>query len=482
MINFRFIANLMGRLLLIESGFLLLCVIVAFIYGESDLMAFFYTTVITLSAGFGMSYFIKIKDRVLAKKDGYFMVTMVWVVFSLFGCLPYIFGNTLPAFSDAFFETMSGFTTTGSSVITHIEQVPHATLFWRSLTQWLGGLGIIMLFIAILPSLGIEGRDLYVAEVTGPTHSKTSFTFTSSARKMWVLYMILTLLQMVLMCAGGMDIFDSICHAFTTMATGGFSTKANSIAYWDSAYIQYIIIIFMFIAGTNFGLVHTAIKGNWRKLIHDNEFQLYFFIVAVSSLIIGIGLYISGWADVSKSMRDAIFQVVTLMTTTGFATADYLLWPPLLGLILFLLFFIGASAGSTSGGFKVVRVYLLFKNSFIELKRIIHPNGIINVKYNGKTVHPSMMSGIMGFAILYLIIFTIGSLVMTLFTEDIITACSAVATSMSNVGPGFGSIGPMYTFANLNCFAKIFLAVLMLVGRLEIFTVMVLFTKAFWKR
>lgn len=482
MINFRFIANLMGRLLLIESGFLLLCVIVAFIYGESDLMAFFYTTVITLSAGFGMSYFIKIKDRVLAKKDGYFMVTMVWVVFSLFGCLPYIFGNTLPAFADAFFETMSGFTTTGSSVITHIEQVPHATLFWRSLTQWLGGLGIIMLFIAILPSLGIEGRDLYVAEVTGPTHSKTSFTFTSSARKMWVLYMILTLLQMVLMCIGGMDIFDSICHAFTTMATGGFSTKANSIAYWDSAYIQYIIIIFMFIAGTNFGLVHTAIKGNWRKLIHDNEFQLYFFIVAVSSLIIGIGLYISGWADVSKSMRDAIFQVVTLMTTTGFATADYLLWPPLLGLILFLLFFIGASAGSTSGGFKVVRVYLLFKNSFIELKRIIHPNGIINVKYNGKTVHPSMMSGIMGFAILYLIIFTIGSLVMTLFTEDIITACSAVATSMSNVGPGFGSIGPMYTFAHLNCFAKIFLAVLMLVGRLEIFTVMVLFTKAFWKR
>lgn len=482
MINFRFIANLMGRLLLIESGFLLLCVIVAFIYGESDLMAFFYTTVITLSAGFGMSYFIKIKDRVLAKKDGYFMVTMVWVVFSLFGCLPYIFGNTLPAFADAFFETMSGFTTTGSSVINHIEQVPHATLFWRSLTQWLGGLGIIMLFIAILPSLGIEGRDLYVAEVTGPTHSKTSFTFTSSARKMWVLYMILTLLQTVLMWSGGMDFFDSVCHAFTTMATGGFSTKANSIAYWDSAYIQYIIIIFMFIAGTNFGLVFTAIKGNWRKLIQDNEFQLYFLIAVISSIIIGIGLYISGWADAGKSFRDAIFQVVTLMTTTGFATADYLLWPPLLGLILFLLFFIGASAGSTAGGFKVVRVYLLFKNSFIELKRIIHPNGIINVKYNGKTVHPSMMSGIMGFAILYLIIFAIGSLVMTLFTEDIITACSSVATSMSNVGPGFGCIGPMYTFAHLNCFAKIFLAILMLVGRLEIFTVMVLFTKAFWKR
>lgn len=482
MINFRFIANLMGRLLIIESAFLLLCVIVALIYGEPDVMAFFYTTLITLTAGFGMTYFIKIKDRVLAKKDGYFMVTMVWVIFSLFGCLPYIFGNTLPSFPDAFFETMSGFTTTGSSVINHIEQVPHATLFWRSLTQWLGGVGIIMLFIAILPSLGIEGRDLYVAETTGPTHSKTSFTFTSSARKMWILYTILTLAQTALMCFGGMDFFSSICQAFSTMATGGFSTKANSIAYWDSAYIQYVIVIFMFIAGTNFGLVHSAIRGNWRKLIHDNEFQLYFMIAAAASLIIGIGLYLSGWADLEKSFRDAIFQVVTLMTTTGFATADYLLWPPLLGLILFLLFFIGASAGSTSGGFKVVRVHLLFKNSFIELKRIIHPNGIINVKYNGKTVHPNIMTGIMGFAILYMIIFTIGSLVMTLFTEDIITACSSVATSMSNVGPGFGSIGPMYTFAHLNSFAKIFLAALMLIGRLEVFTVMVLFTKAFWKR
>lgn len=482
MINFRFIANLMGRLLIIESGFLLLCVIVALIYGEPDVMAFFYTTLITLSAGFGMSYFIKIKDRVLAKKDGYFMVTMVWIIFSLFGCLPYIFGNTLPSFPDAFFETMSGFTTTGSSVINNVELVPHATLFWRSLTQWLGGVGIIMLFIAILPSLGIEGRDLYVAEVTGPTHSKTSFTFTSSARKMWILYTILTLVQTILMCLGGMDFFDSICQAFATMATGGFSTKANSIAYWDSAYIQYVIVIFMFIAGTNFGLVHSAIRSNWRKLVRDNEFQLYFIIAAAASLIIGTGLYFSGWADAEKSFRDAIFQVVTLMTTTGFATADYLLWPPLLGLILFLLFFIGASAGSTSGAFKVVRVYLLFKNSFIELKRIIHPNGIINVKYNGKTVHPSIMTGIMGFAILYMIIFTISSLVMTLFTEDIITACSSVATSMGNVGPGFGSIGPMYTFAHLNSFAKIFLAALMLIGRLEVFTVMVLFTKSFWKR
>lgn len=482
MINFRFIANLMGRLLILESAFLFVCIIVAAIYNESDLLAFVYTTAITLITGASTCAFVKVKDRILAKKDGYFMVTIVWIVCSVFGCLPYIFGGTLTSFTDAFFETMSGFTTTGSSVIPNIEEVPHATLFWRSLTHWQGGLGIIMLFIAILPSLGIESRDLYVAETTGPTHNKASFTFTGSARKMWILYVSLTFLQSFLMCLGGMNVFDSICHAMSTMATGGFSTKANSIAYWDSAYIQYVIIIFMFIAGINFGLVFTAIKGNWRKLVKDNEFQYYLLITVAASVIIGSGLYLSGWGSFEKSFRDAIFQVVTIITTTGFATADYLLWSPLLGLTLFLLFFTGASAGSTAGGFKIVRVYLLFKNSFTELKRIIHPNGIITVKYNGKSVHPDIMTSIMGYAILYMIIFAIGSLIMTLFTEDIITACSSVITCMSNVGPGFGSVGPMFTFAHLNGFAKLFLALLMLIGRLEIFTVMVLFTKAFWKR
>lgn len=482
MINFRFIANLMGRFLLLESAFLLLCVAVALIYGEPDALAFFYSALITLCGGILMSWKIKIKDRVLAKKDGYFLVTFVWLIFSIFGCLPYILGNTIPSFADAFFETMSGFTTTGSSVLNNIDSLPHATLFWRSLTQWLGGLGIIMLFLAILPSLGIEGRDLYVAEVTGPTHSKTSFTFTSSARRMWFLYTGLTVLQTLLLWCGPMGFFDSICHAFTTMATGGFSTKQDSLAHWNSAYIQYVTIVFMFLAGTNFGLLMATLKGCWQKLIRDNEFQLYLIIVAVSTAIISIGLYLSGWGNPEKSFRDALFQVVTLMTTTGYATADYLLWPPLLGLILFILFFIGASAGSTAGGIKVVRVYLLFKNSFVELKRIIHPNGIINVKYDNKTVHPNIMTGIMAFAILFMIVFTIGSVIMTLFTEDIITACSAVITSMSNVGPGFGSIGPMYSFAHLNDFAKIFLALLMLVGRLEVFTVLVLFTKSFWKK
>ena len=238
----------------------------------------------------------------------------------------------------------------------------------------------------------------------------------------------------------------------------------------------------MFIAGSNFGLVCAAIKGQWRKVIHDNEFQLYTIIALGASLIIGTVLYLDGWGDVEKSFRDALFQVTTIMSTTGFATADYLLWPPFLGMIIFLLIVIGASAGSTAGGLKIVRLQLLFKNSFAELKRIIHPNGIITTKYNGKSVHPDIMTGIMGFAILYIIIFLLGSLLMTLFTEDITTSCSAVATCLSNVGPGFGSVGPMFNYAHLNDFAKVLLSLLMLIGRLEILTVMVLFTKSFWKK
>ena len=266
------------------------------------------------------------------------------------------------------------------------------------------------------------------------------------------------------------------------MATGGYSTKQDSLAYWNSAYIQYVVIIFMFIAGTNFGLMYIAIHGKIKKLFRDEEFKLYFFIILIASAMIACVLYFKGYDDLELSIREALFQVVSILTTTGFATADYLLWPPLLGVIIFVLLFIGACAGSTSGGLKCIRLNLLFKNSFIEMKRIIHPNAIINVKYNGKSIHPNIMTGVMGFFILYIFIFGISSVIMSLFTEDIATACSAVITSMSNVGPGFGEIGPMSNFAHLNDFAKIFLSILMMVGRLEVFTVLVLFSRAFWKK
>jgi len=482
MINFRFITNIIGKLLFVESAFLIVCIIVALIYGESDVMAFTYSSIITLGVGSLMTFTVKVKDRVLAKKDGYFIVTCTWVIFTIFGCLPYLFGGTIPSIVDALFETMSGFTTTGSSILNNIEALPHATLFWRSLTQWMGGLGIIVLLLAIIPGLGIEGRDLFVAEVPGPTHDKFTATFSSTARRMWYLYISLTVAQTIFLLFGDMDLFDAICHSFTTTATGGYSTKQASVAYWNSAYIQYVFIVFMFISGTNFGLLYVMLHGKFRKLFHDEEFKLYFFIVIGASIIIATMLFLNGYANLELSIRESLFQVVSILTTTGYATADYLLWPSLSSAIIFALLFMGASAGSTSGGLKCIRIYLLFKNSFIEMKRIIHPNGIINVKYNGKSVHPNIMTGVMGFFILYILIFAISSVIMSLFTRDIVTACSAVITSMSNVGPGFGEIGPMDNFANLHDFAKIFLAILMMVGRLEFFTVLVLFSKSFWKR
>lgn len=482
MINIRFIVNLIGRLMLIESACFLLCVLISLIYDGTDIRAFLISAAITAGTGALMAYTVKAPDKILAKKDGYFTVTFVWLIFSLFGCLPFILSGSIPSFVDAFFETMSGFSTTGSSILNNIEALPHATLFWRSMTQWLGGLGIAVLFIAILPSLGIEGRDLYVAEVTGPTHNKMAATFKSSARKLWLFYLSCTLIETLLLWVGGMSFFDAICQSFATMGTGGFSTKQDSIAHWNSPYIQYVIILFMLIAATNFGLYYAVLKGETCKLIRDEEFRWYIIITLSATLLIAAGLYLIEWGGAEKCFRDALFQVSTIITTTGFATADYLLWPTLLGLILFVLMFTGSCAGSTSGGLKIIRVVLLFKNSLAEMKRIIHPNAVINVKYNTKSVHPTIMNSVMGFAILFIIVFCIGSVIMALFTEDIATACSAVLTSISNVGPGFGSIGPMDNFSQLNDFAKIFLAFLMLVGRLEIFTVLVLFTKAFWKK
>ena len=482
MINFRFITSIIGRILCVESLFLLGCFVVALCYGESDTADFLYSFLITLAAGLGMIFAARPTDLVLSRKDGYFIVTCTWVAITLFGALPYLFGNTIPSVVDAIFETMSGFTTTGATILSHIEELPHATLLWRSLTQWLGGMGIIVLFIAILPGLGIEGRDLYVAEVTGPTHDKFTTTFTSTARQMWILYISLTAIQCLLLILGKMEVFDSVCHSLTTMATGGYSTKQASIAYWDSAYIQYIFVLFMFMAGTNFGLMYSLLLGKPRRMLRDEEFRLYAAIIVVASVIIAAGLCLSQHAPLGQSIRNGLFQVVSILTSTGFTTSDYLTWSPLLGAILFILLFIGGCAGSTSGGMKCIRLSLLFKNSFIEMKRIIHPRAVINVKYNGKSIHPNMMTSIMGFFVLFMIIFGISSLIMTPFTKDIATACSAVISAMSNMGPGFGEIGPRETYAALPAFAKGFLSLLMLVGRLEVFTVLVLFSRAFWRR
>lgn len=481
MINFRFITNILGKLLLVESVALLICMGVSLIYGEDDADAFLISAGITLAVACILIFSVKVRDRVLAKRDGYFIVSSTWILFTLFGCLPFMLDGSIPSFADAFFETMSGFTTTGSSVLGDVEALPHASLFWRSLIQWMGGLGIVVILLAILPSLGIEGRDLYVAEVPGPMHDKFSFTFYSTTRRMCIMYTALTAVETVLLMSGGMNFFDALCHSFASVSTGGYSTKTASLAYWDSPYIQYVITIFMFISGTNFALLYSLSKGNASRLFKDEEFRLYSGIIVVMSVVIAAILYFGGFSGLEKSLRDAVFQVVTIVTTTGFASADYLYWPSVAQMLIFILLFVGGSAGSTVGGIKCIRVLLLSKNAFNELTRVIHPNSVINVKYNGKSVHPELLNSMMSFFCLYMFVFVIGSIVMSCFT-DIVTAGSSMITCLSNVGPGFGEVGPMSNFSSLNGFCKIFLSIVMLIGRLELFTFLVIFTRSFWKQ
>jgi trk system potassium uptake protein TrkH len=480
-IKFKIIFNILGKLLVGESFFLFLSLLVSLIYQENDSTAFLKAGLITFAVG-AFSYLIsKGVQKDLGKREGYIIVSLVWVVFSIFGCLPYLFSGAIPSVTDAFFETMSGFTTTGSSVLNNIEELPHGILFWRSLTQWMGGMGIIVMFLAILPTLGIGGRELFVAEVPGPAPDKLTPRIKETARNLWGLYMLFTFVETILLYAGGMSFFDAINHSLTTMATGGYSTKQASVGFYTSPYIQYTIIFFMFVAGTNFTLSYGIITGKFTKVFKDEEFRFYTLVVLFFAFVITLGLIAAGNVTGEQAFRDSLFTVVSIITTTGYATADYLLWSPFLGMLIFVLFFVGGSAGSTGGGVKVVRILLLFKNSFYELKRLVHPNAVIPIRYNSKVVDQKTVTNILAFFVFYILIFMMSAVLMSFWTSDIYSAFSAVATTLGNVGPGFGEIGPMENFYHLPDLAKWFLAFLMMLGRLELFTVLVLFSPSFWR-
>jgi len=477
----KIIFNILGKLLVGESVFLFLSLLVSLLYQESDTSAFLYSGLITFAVG-GLSYLTsKGVKKDMGKREGYIIVSLVWVVFSIFGCLPYLFSGAIPSVTDAFFETMSGFTTTGSSILNNIEELPHGILFWRSLTQWLGGMGIIVMFLAILPTLGIGGRELFVAEVPGPAPDKLTPRIKETARNLWGLYASFTFVECILLMLGGMSFFDAINHSLTTMATGGYSTKQASVGYFDSAYIQYVIIAFMFIAGTNFTLSYAMLTGRISKVFKDEEFRFYSLVILLFSVVIAAGVVLTSQIGIEQAFRDSLFTVVSIITTTGYATVDYLIWMPLLGMLIFVLMFVGGSAGSTGGGVKVVRILLLFKNSFHELKRLIHPNAVIPIRYNQRVVDQRTITNILAFFVFYIIIFMSSTVLMSFWSSDIFSALSAVATTLGNIGPGFGEIGPMENFSKLPDLAKWFLSFLMLLGRLELFTVLVLFSPSFWK-
>ncbi|MCB2221314.1 MAG: TrkH family potassium uptake protein [Bacteroidetes bacterium] len=450
-------------------------------YCEYKCLSLLYGGLITVTTG-GVVWFVnRNASRIIGKREGYIIVSVAWVIISLFGTLPYLISGAISNFTDAFFETISGFTTTGASILTDIEIMPKGLLFWRAMTHWIGGMGIIVLSVAILPLLGIGGMQLFVAEMPGITPDKLHPRITQTAKRLWVIYLFFTALETALLMLGGLDLFDSLCHAFATMATGGFSTKNASIAEF-SPYLQYVIIFFMLMAGTNFTLHYLGLHGKVREIWKNEEYRYYIFFTLGFALLLGMVLYIEGNLSAEKSIRDALFQVVSIVTTTGFVTSDYLGWPGQSWIFLFLLMFIGGSAGSTGGGIKIARQILLLKNSALEFKRMIHPQAVIPVRFNGKAVSPEIIHLVMAFFLFYVLIFFAGTFIMTLMGLNFDTAIGATIATLGNIGPGIGGVGPIENYAFLPGAAKWLSSFLMLLGRLELFTVIILFSPSFWRK
>jgi len=459
-----------------------LCLPICFYYGEQDWTAILTSSLITIGAGALLKYLTRNKkSKELKKKDGYLIVTAGWIFMSIFGALPYIISGSIPDFSNAFFETISGYTTTGASILTDIEAVPNGILFWRSLTQWIGGMGIIVLALAILPFLGIGGMQLFVAEAPGITPDKLQPRIQETAKRLWFLYVGLTLAEAIALYVAGMGAFDAVNHSLTTMATGGFSTKNDSLQFAEPV-IQYIVIFFMFLAGTSFTLTYFALKRNFKKVFKNEEFKVYLSFTVVITLIVTITLLVVSDEPFEASFRDALFQVVSLITTTGFVSADYTSWAPFLSVIFFILLFVGGSAGSTAGGVKVIRHIVLFKNSFLELKRQLHPSAIMPVRISGQAVEQSIVYNVLAFIMIYILVFLVGVTLLSTMNVDFNTAFGAVATSLGNVGPGIGDVGPLDNFSEMPTGGKWLLSALMLLGRLELFTVLMLLTPHFWRK
>ena len=489
----------MGFLLIFNGSFMLISALVSLYYKDGATKGIFFAGIVTILIGLLFRFTTKGFKKEVKKREGYIVVTLGWIFMSLSGSLPYMFTESIPTFTNAFFETISGYTTTGASILNDIEIMPKGILFWRSTTHWIGGMGIIVLTIAVLPLLGIGGMQLFAAEAPGPSADKLHPRITDTAKRLWYIYFGLTVTEALLLKFAGMGMFDAANHAMSTLSTGGFSTKNASIAHWNGQpLIQYIIVFFMFLAGVNFVLSYYVFKGKFKKVFNDEEFLTYFFNLIGITIVVTLVIYFK--ADIStiptetqliahpmvngqleSAFRHGLFQVVSIITTTGFVTADFTTWTPFLTILFFILMFFGASAGSTAGGVKFVRHIIMIKNGYLEFKKSLHPNAIIPVRFNKKSISENIVFNIMAFIILYLIVFAIGSLGFGILGLDYMTAVGGSASSLGNVGPAFGMISPVHNFDVLPNAGKWWSAFLMLLGRLELFTVLILFTPYFWK-
>jgi len=475
------VLNILGKLLLVLSLFLLTPIAVSLYFGDGMSGDFLLCSVLGGLAGGGLVAAFA-PEKEMGYRDGFAVVVFSWLGLALLGALPYYFSGVMPAFVDCFFESMSGFTTTGSTILAQVEVLPESVLFWRALTHWLGGMGIIVLTLAILPLLGIAGMQLYQAEVSGPTKDRLSPRIQDTARILWGVYLLLTLALILLLLVGGVGFFDAVCHAFATIATGGFSTHTASIGHFDSIYIETVIIVFMFLSSINFSLHHRALNGNYAAFRKSEELRLYVGLMAGSILVVlAVNWWYGAFPGLGANLRATVFSVVSIMTTTGFGTADFDQWPSASRLLLVIVMCIGGSAGSTSGGIKQVRILLFFKYARLQLHRLVHPHEVRNIKLDGITVPRDVLVSILGFLALYFVFFLTASLMVSATGVDIITGVTAVTATMNGVGPGLGLVGPAQNFGGLSDLAKVVLAFCMLAGRLELYTLVVLLTPAYWK-
>lgn len=475
------VLNLLGKLLILLSLMLLTPIPFSIYYGDGMVSSFIISSLAGLGIGLAL-ILIFLPEEDLGYKDGFAIVALSWMVLALLGSLPFILPDVDISFVDALFESMSGFTTTGSTILTDIEILPKSLLFWRSMTHWLGGMGIILLTLAILPLLGIGGMQLFQAEVPGPTKDRLSPRIQDTARILWSVYLMLTIVETVLLMAGGVDFFDSLTHSFATLATGGFSTYNDSLGHFDSTYVQSVVMLFMFLAGINFSLHFMALRGTPLTYWKNEEFRLYASLVFVAICLLIIVNGANGvYDDFGRNVRDVSFQVISIMTTTGFGTADFDTWPPFCRVMLVALMFVGGCAGSTGGGIKVVRFLLFFKYARLQLHKLVHPHQVETIKFGKIKVPQEVMISILGFFAIYLAVFLAASLLITMLGVDIITGPTAVIATLNNIGPGLHLVGPSQNFAHLPSLAKIILIFCMLAGRLELYTIAILLTPGYWK-
>lgn len=478
----QFIANALGIILIAFGGIILLPVAVALIGHD-------YPATTPFLVASGVSFAVGLVCRwhgrfhrnfdAIRRTEGLLIVTLTWVVTAAIGAIPYMFFGLAPL--DAYFESVSGFTTTGATILIDFSLYPKAFFFWRGLTQWLGGMGIIVLFVAILPQFGVAGRKIFFAEAPGPTEDKITPRIAHTAKALWLIYLLLTLAEIVTLTLAGMPLFDAVCNAFATMAAGGFSPHPQSIMGYESSTVTWIVTIFMFLAGANFALQYKLfLQGKSRPLLNSDEFQFYLGVVVVSSVFLGIILFNLQDSDAAASIRDSLFQILSILTTTGFASADFALWPVAAQTALFAMMFIGACAGSAGGGIKVVRILFVFKFLKREIDQIVHPRAVLPIKIDRMTVQDDIQRQMLSFLLFYLCLMIFSGLLVTMIEQDAMIGFVGTAATIGNVGPGFGEIGPMGTFGNLHPVTKAIFILDMIVGRLELIPFLALLCPEFW--